>query len=430
MIPRYSTPEIVEIWSERTKIDTWTEIEIEACRAWESVDPSRVPPGTADYIAPFLKGKIEPGRVLEIEEKTRHDFIAFLSAIEEKVGDFSRFVHLGMTSSDVVDTYYSISLVKSGYIIRDSLIRLSNTLASKSYEWAHTPCVGRTHGMHGEPTSLGLVFGSFVAEINRNVQRLDSSIESVRTGKISGAMGNYAHVPPEVETQVLRHFNLKRETIATQVVSRDRYAEFFSVLAIVGSSLERLATTIRHWSRPEVGEAEEGFRPGQKGSSAMPHKRNPIGSENICGIARLLRGYAASAMENIPLWHERDISHSSVERVIGPDATCLADFAIRRMNSIVEQLRVNPDRIKKNLELMLGTIYSEGVLLEISLSGVARQEAYEVVQKASFDSLSSGRPFLDLVRERTGLEVVESSPEHYCRYVPEMLARLGEERTW
>jgi adenylosuccinate lyase len=409
MIARYSRPAMTALWSEGRRFAVWLEVELAACAAMEK--HGLVPQGTAEAVRAAAMDRLDPARILEIERRTRHDVIAFLTHVEELAGEPARWLHLGMTSSDVLDSSLGILLRDALDLILAALDRLGMVLHQRAEEHRHTPLIGRSHGVHAEPVTLGLVFAGFHAEATRNCDRLRAARRSIAVGKIAGAVGTYAHLSPEIEREALTSLGLEPETVATQVVARDRHAELFQALALLGSSIERLALTVRHWQRTEVGEAEEAFGAGQKGSSAMPHKKNPILAENLTGLARLLRGYAASALEDVALWHERDISHSSVERVIAPDATTLAEFLLHRAADLVEGLVVHSEKMRSNLDLTRGLIYSEGVMLELVRTGLPRQQAYEIVQRAALRARDAG----GTLRE-------------YLAADPEVVARLGTER--
>ncbi|HEX8952355.1 MAG TPA: adenylosuccinate lyase, partial [Polyangia bacterium] len=347
MIDRYSRKELRALWSDQRRYDVWLDVELAACAAMER--EGSVPAGTAARVREKAGGKLSPARILEIEERTRHDVIAFLTHVEELAGADARWLHLGMTSSDVLDTSLAILLGAATDEIIGGLDLLMAALRRRAEEHRHTAMIGRSHGIHAEPVTLGIVFAGFYAEARRNRRRLQAARRSIAVGKVAGAVGTYANVSPTVEKEALAALGLRPETVATQVVQRDRHAELFDALALLGASVEKLAIQIRHWQRTEVGEAEEAFGKGQKGSSAMPHKKNPILSENLTGLARLLRSYASAALEDVALWHERDISHSSVERVAMPDATILADFMLARATGLVKGLVVHPDKMQANL---------------------------------------------------------------------------------
>jgi adenylosuccinate lyase len=381
MIARYTRPELARIWSDRFRYETWLKIELAACSAMETA--GRVPAGTAQAVRAKAAGRLDPERILEHEERTRHDVIAFLTHVEELAGEPARWLHLGMTSSDVLDAGLAMTLVEAADHILAGIDLVRAACSRRAQEQRATPAIGRTHGIHAEPITAGLVFAGFYAELGRARKAFVEARDEIAVGKIAGAVGTYANLDPAIETVALAELGLRRETVPTQIVARDRHAAYFTAIARVGAAIERIALTVRHWQRTEVGEATEAFGKGQKGSSAMPHKKNPILSENLCGIARLLRSYAQAAMEDVALWHERDISHSSVERVIGPDATGLCDFMLRRAASLVDGLVVNADRMRRNLELTGGLFFSEAVMLSLVKTGMARQAAYELVQKSA-----------------------------------------------
>jgi adenylosuccinate lyase len=379
MIPRYTRPELAALWSDGHRYETWLRVELAAAAAMEVA--GSVPAGTAAAVKAKAAGKLDPARILEHEERTRHDVIAFLSHVEELAGEPARWLHLGMTSSDVLDASLALTLVEAVDEILAGLDLLRAACRRRAEEHRATVAIGRSHGVHAEPITAGLVFAGFYAELGRARAALVAARSEIAVGKIAGAVGTYANLDPAIELAALTALGLRRETVPTQIVARDRHAGYFAALARLGTAVERIALTVRHWQRTEVGEATEAFGKGQKGSSAMPHKKNPILSENLCGIARLLRGYGAAALEDVALWHERDISHSSVERVIGPDATGLADFMVRRAAVLVDGLVVNAARMRANLELTGGLFFSEAVLLSLVRAGMARQPAYELVQR-------------------------------------------------
>ncbi|HVZ89777.1 MAG TPA: adenylosuccinate lyase [Polyangia bacterium] len=381
MISRYTRPELARLWSDRHRYETWLKVELATCEAMEAA--GAVPAGTAAAVRAKAAGRLDPERILEHEERTRHDVIAFLTHVEELAGEPARWLHLGMTSSDVLDASFAITLVEAADQILAGLDLLRAACRRRAEEHRATPAIGRSHGIHAEPITAGLVFAGFYAELGRARATLVAARQEIAVGKIAGAVGTYANLEPSIELAALSALGLRPETVPTQVVARDRHAAYFSALARIGTAVERLALTVRHWQRTEVGEATEAFGKGQKGSSAMPHKTNPILSENLAGIARLLRSYAVAASEDVALWHERDISHSSVERVIGPDGTGLCDFMVRRAATLIDGLVVNADRMRKNLEITGGLFFSEAVLLTLVRKGMARQPAYELVQKSA-----------------------------------------------
>ncbi|HVU50790.1 MAG TPA: adenylosuccinate lyase [Polyangia bacterium] len=395
MIARYTRPELQRLWSDQHRFDTWLRVELAACLAMEAA--GAVPGGTAAAVRAKAEGKLDPARILEHEERTRHDVIACLTHVEELAGEPARWLHLGMTSSDVLDASLALQLVAATDEILAGTDLLLAACRRRAQEHRATPAIGRSHGIHAEPITAGLVFAGFFAEVGRARRALVEARAGVAVGKIAGAVGTYANLDPKVEAQALASLGLRPEVVPTQIVARDRHAALFQALARLGAAVERIALTVRHWQRTEVGEAMEAFGKGQKGSSAMPHKKNPILSENLCGIARLLRSYADAAMEDVALWHERDISHSSVERVIGPDATGLADFMVRRAAGLVDGLVVNADRMKKNLDLTGGLYFSEAVMLTLVRKGMARQAAYELVQRSALRAVAGEGSFRALL---------------------------------
>ena len=376
MIPRYSRDIVTNIWSQESKYKIWLDIEIYAAEAMEKYNI--IPKGVAAKVR--KKSKINVKRIDDIEKITKHDVIAFLTSIAEKVGPEAKFLHQGMTSSDVLDTCFNIQLQKAGTILLEDLNQILKTLKQKAYKHKHTICMGRSHGIHAEPITFGLKLATYYEEFKRNKKRLEAAIKEISTCAISGAVGTFAHLSPKVEQYVAKKLKLNAEPISTQIIPRDRHAQYFSTLGIIASSAERLATEIRHLQRTEVLEAEEYFASGQKGSSAMPHKRNPVLTENITGLARMVRSYVFPALENIVLWHERDISHSSVERNIGPDATVTLDFLLNRLNGVVKNLVVHKDNMLTNMNKFKGLVFSQGVMLKLTQKGVKREDAYKVVQ--------------------------------------------------
>ena len=366
-----------EIWSEQNKYQKWLDVEVAACEAWAKL--GNIPQKSLENIQKKACFRVE--RIEEIENITRHDVIAFVSCVAEFIGDDARFVHMGLTSSDVLDTAYALQCKEAGEIIIEDIKALMEALKKRAYEYKDLPAMGRSHGIHAEPIAFGSKFALYYAEMERNLKRMADAVDVISYGKISGAVGTFANVPPEIEEYVCKKLGIKAEPLSTQIVQRDRHAQFFTTIAIIGCTIEKIAVEIRHLQRTEVLEVMEPFGKGQKGSSAMPHKKNPILSENLTGMARLLRGYALSAMENVALWHERDISHSSVERVIGPDATTILDFALKRLKGLIEGLVVFPDNIKKNLELTKGLWHSGNVLLALVDAGMLRDDAYAIVQR-------------------------------------------------
>ncbi|MBI5562452.1 MAG: adenylosuccinate lyase [Deltaproteobacteria bacterium] len=379
MIPRYSRPEMARIWEPENRFNKWLEVELSACEAWCRL--GRIPKKSLDRIKKTARFDI--ARIDEIEKTVKHDVIAFLTSVAEFVGPDSRYIHIGLTSSDVLDTSLALLLREAAEIIIKDIEALLAVLKDKAHEHKTTVMMGRSHGIHAEPTTFGLKMALWHDEMQRNLERMRRAREVISYGKLSGAVGTFSSVEPFVEEYALKILGLKPESVATQVVHRDRHAEYFSTLAIVASSLEKFAVEIRHLQRTEVLEAEEPFTAGQKGSSAMPHKRNPILSENLTGLARLVRGYSVSAMEDVALWHERDISHSSVERVIAPDATILLDFMLGRMTGLARGLVVYPDNMLANMEKLKGLVYSQRVLLALVAKGLTREQAYAAVQRCA-----------------------------------------------
>ena len=391
MINRYARKEIKEIWDEKNKYQIWLEIEIAAAQALEKI--KLIPKGVAAKVK--RKAKINVSRIHKIESKVHHDVIAFLTSINEKVGPEGRFLHKGMTSSDVLDTCLNIQLLQSGKIILKDIDDLLKVLKNKALKYKNTVCVGRSHGIHAEPTTFGLKLASFYQEFKRNKERMNSAIDEISTCAISGAVGTYANVDPSVETYVAKKLKLKVEPISTQIIPRDRHAYYFSTLGIIAGSIERVATEIRNLQKTELAEVEEFFGENQKGSSAMPHKKNPILSENLTGLARMVRSYVLPALENISLWHERDISHSSVERNICPDSTITLDFALSRLKSILKNMNVYPKKMIKNLNITKGLIFSQRVMIELTKHGFSREKAYSLVQKNAQKAWSNNISFYE-----------------------------------
>ena len=390
MIPRYSRPEMTAIWAAENKFRIWFEIEAHASDAQAALGV--IPKEAAKAI--WERGTFQIERIDEIEKETKHDVIAFLTNLAENIGDEARFVHQGMTSSDVLDTCFSIQLAQASDILLADINLVLESLKKRAYEFKYTPSVGRSHGIHAEPTTLGLKLAGHYAEFARNRERLLQARAEISTCAISGAVGTFASIDPAVEKYVAEKLKLSPEPVSTQVIPRDRHAMFFSVLGVIASSVERLAVEIRHLQRTEVGEAEEFFSAGQKGSSAMPHKRNPVLTENLTGLARMVRSAVIPAMENVVLWHERDISHSSVERMIGPDTTVTLDFALNRLAGVVENLVVSPESLEKNLNQLGGLIFSQRVLLALTQAGLSREVSYDIVQRNALKVWEEGADFL------------------------------------
>ncbi len=430
MIERYSRPDFIELWSDASRFETWLEVELVACAAMEN--QGTVPVGTAAKVRAVASGKLSAERIGEIERTTRHDVIAFLTHVEEVAGEPARWLHLGMTSSDVLDTSLAMLCVRAADKLLAGIDRLLAALKRRAIEHKNTPSIGRSHGIHAEPITAGLVFARWYAECCRARRRLEAARDSIAVGKIAGAVGTYANSNPAVEAEALAALGLRPETVASQIVARDRHAELLSALALLGASIENMAVGVRHWQRTEVGEAEEGFGKGQKGSSAMPHKKNPILSENLTGLARMLRAFAGASLENVALWHERDISHSSVERVVIPDATTLADTMLARSTSLIDGLVVHPDRMMANLKLSGGLFYSEAVLLALINKGQGRQDAYVMVQRCALASRTSDKTFrehLGTDDEITGLLSASEldaafNLEHHLRHVDTIFSRV------
>lgn len=395
MIERYTRPAMGKIWSEENRYLAWLEVELAICGARACLGD--IPEAALNGIR--AKAKIDISRIREIEEVTRHDVIAFLTSLEEIIGPDARYIHQGCTSSDIVDTANALLVQQAGRIILADLDQLLLTLKRLAKKYKGALCMGRTHGMHAEPVSFGLKLAGFYAEFDRHKTRFEQALAQMATGKISGAVGTYTFTTPALEREALERLGLKPDTHSTQIVQRDRYAHFFCVLAILGGGIERLSLELRHLQRTEVGEAEEGFSRGQKGSSAMPHKKNPVSAENLCGIARVLRGNALAALENQALWHERDISHSSAERVIMPDSTILADYALARLAAILENLVVHPDQMRKNMDLSFGLYLSQQALNALLQTGMERQKAYEKIQELAMRSWCEKSSFPQLAME-------------------------------
>lgn len=389
MIERYSREEMAGIWSDESRYGIWLEIELAVCEAWAR--RGEIPPEDMETIR--KKASFDAARIEELERELRHDVLAFLTCVSERVGDASRFIHLGMTSSDVLDTCFSIQLRRAGDLIAAGLSSLLVVLRERAFEHRDTPMIGRSHGVHAEPRTLGLVFALWYDEMRRNLGRMEAARDAAAVGMMSGAVGTYSSIPPEIERDACETLGLRPAGISTQVVQRDVYAQYFLALSLVAASVEKIATEIRHFQRTEVREMEEPFAEGQKGSSAMPHKKNPVLAENLCGLSRVVRSHSVAALENIALWHERDISHSSVERIIGPDGTILVDFMLERLRGVVEGLRIYPENMEKNIWLTRGLVFSQKVLLRLVRKGVSRERAYELVQRNAMRCWDEGSDF-------------------------------------
>jgi len=433
MIDRYSRPELAELWTDKARVETWLEVELAACQAMEGV--GTVPAGTAAKVREAAAGKLSVDRIGEIEATTRHDVIAFLTHVEELAGEPARWLHLGMTSSDVLDSATAVVCARALDVIDRGIDGLRDVLARRAKEHKRTAVIGRSHGIHAEPITAGLVFARWYAAVGRAQQRVRHARAEIAVGKIAGAVGTYGNLDPAIELEALGALGLVPESVASQVVGRDRHAAVLTSLALLGSTIEDIAVGVRHWQRTEVGEAEEGFGKGQKGSSAMPHKKNPILSENLTGLARLLRAYAGASFENVALWHERDISHSSVERVALPDATILADFMLARVTRLIDGLVVHPERMQENLARTGGLFFSEAVLLSLVRSGLPRQKAYEMVQRSALAAHRGEGDFQTLLQKdpditsRIGEDGVAAAfdLEHHLRHVDAIFRRVGLE---
>ncbi len=395
MIPRYSLPELAKIWEPENKFSIWLKIEILAC---EALAKRREIPASA--VAEIKKkAKFDIARIDEIEREVKHDVIAFLTCVAENVGEANRYMHLGLTSSDVLDTTLAVQLKESARLILKELTAFRDAIKEQAFRHKDVPAIGRSHGIHGEPLTFGLKLAVWYEETCRNIERLKRARERIAYGQISGAVGTFSSIDPAVEEYVCKKLGLKPAPVSTQIIQRDRHAEFFTTLAIIAGSIDKFATEIRHLQRTEVLEAEEFFSKGQKGSSAMPHKRNPVISEQMCGLARVVRANAMAAMENVPLWHERDISHSSVERVIGPDSTILVHYMLRKMTGLVKKMIVYPKNMKKNMELTGGLYYSQSVLLALVRKGVTREDAYRLVQRNAMKTWEGKGSFISLLKK-------------------------------
>jgi adenylosuccinate lyase len=432
MLPRYSRPEMASLWSATARLRRWRDVELAALEGMVAVG---IAPADALAECRARAGDFDEAdvrRIDEIERVTRHDVIAFLTFLEERIGPQARWLHFGMTSSDVLDTAFSLVLRDAADLLLQGVERAMAAVERRAFEYKRTPIMGRSHGIHAEPMSFGHKLALWYDELRRGKARLLQARKTIAVGKISGAVGTYAHLPPEVEEHACRALGLEPAPASNQILQRDRHAEYFQVLALLGSSLEKFATEIRHLQRTEVREVEEPFAAGQKGSSAMPHKRNPILSENLSGLARLLRGYSVSALENVALWHERDISHSSVERMVGPDATTVLDFMLHRFAGLVEALRVYPDRMLANIELLGGVVNSQRLLLELARRGFDRQKAYTIVQRNAMRTYEEGVDFktalladAELMRVLSVADVEAAfSPAYHLRHVDTVFQRV------
>lgn len=429
MIPRYTRPVMEKIWNERNEWQTMLDVEIAACEA--NAELGRIPKEAVEVIK--AKADFDVDRIHEIDAEINHDIIAFLSCVGEYVGDEAKYIHMGLTSTDVKDTGLCVQLAQASDVILDDLQQLADVLKRRAVEFKHTPTIGRTHGVHAEPTTFGLKLLLWYAETLRNIDRMKHAAENMRVGKLSGAVGTYADIDPYVEEYVCKKMGLRREDIATQVVQRDHHAEYVATLAVIASTLSQIALEVRHLQRTEVREAEEYFSPKQKGSSAMPHKRNPVRSERICGMARLIQGYAVPAFENVPLWHERDISHSSVERVILPDATTALDYILNETTKLIDKLLVYPEKMLADLNMTGGLIYSPRVLLALVAKGAYRDTAYRWVQRNAMKRWLQGEDFYENlckdedVRKYLTPEEIKACFDYrpMLAHVDEIFARFG-----
>ena len=428
MIERYTLPKMGRIWEPSNRFAKWLQVEILVCEAMAK--EGMVPPKSLENIK--KKAGFSIDRIKEIEAEVKHDVIAFLTNVEEHVGPDARFIHVGLTSSDILDTALALQLKEAMQIIIEDIRGLLAVLKERAFEHKNTVMIGRSHGIHAEPITFGLKLAVWYSEMKRNLRRLEQALDVIGYGKISGAVGTFANVPPQVENYVCDKLGLKPAEISTQIIQRDRHAQYFTALAILAGSIEKIAVEIRHLQRTEVGEVEEAFSPGQKGSSAMPHKKNPIGSENLTGLARLVRSYCIAAMEDMPLWHERDISHSSAERVIAPDSTILTDFMLNRLTRMMKNLVVKKDAMARNLETLKGLIYSQQVLLALVAKGCSRQDAYSLTQRISLQAWDTGKGFKELllrdpdVEKYLDAEAIEEvfSLNYHLKHVEEIFARV------
>ena len=428
MIDRYTRPEMGRIWEAENRYAKWLLVEVVACEAMAK--EGLIPHQAFDNIKAKANFSVE--RILEIEEETKHDVIAFLTNVAEYVGEDARFIHLGLTSSDILDTSFALLLKEAMELIIQDTTAFMEALKEKAQEHKNTVMIGRSHGIHAEPITFGLKLAVWYGEMRRNLKRLEDALDVISYGKLSGAVGTFANVSPKIEAYVCNKLGLKPAEISTQILQRDRHAQYFSTLAILAGTLEKIAVEIRHLQRTEVLEAEESFAKGQKGSSAMPHKKNPIGSENISGLARLVRSNSIAAMENMALWHERDISHSSVERVIGPDSTILIDYMLNRLRKIIQNLEVYPNNMAENLDKLKGLIYSQQVLMKLASLGISREHSYEMVQRNALKVWKNGTAFKELLLEDEEIKKHLSEKdieeifniEYHLKYVDELFSRV------
>ena len=429
MITRYTRPEMANIWSDENRYRCWLEVEILACEAWAEL--GEIPKVDVQKIRDNASFSVE--RILEIEEETRHDVVAFTRAVSETLGEERKWVHYGLTSTDVVDTAYGYQLKQANDILRKDLRRFLEIIQQKALEHKYTVCMGRTHGVHAEPTTFGLKLALWYSEMKRNIERFERAAQGVEAGKISGAVGTFANIPTSVEAYVCGQLQIRPQEISTQILSRDLHADYISTIALIATSIEKFATEIRGLQKSETREVEEFFAKGQKGSSAMPHKRNPIGSENMAGLSRVIRGHMVTAYENVNLWHERDISHSSAERIIIPDSTILLNYMLNRFGNIVKNLTVFPDRMLKNMDATFGLIYSQRVLLKLIDKGLSREKAYDLVQPYTALAWDEQRSFREIIENHeeimshlTTEELNDAFDYHYhIRQVDEIFHRVG-----
>lgn len=429
MIERYSRKNMREIWSEESKFSAWLKVEILACEAWSEL--GEIP--KEDVKKLWDNAKFDIDRIYEIEQETRHDVVAFTRCVSESLGEEKKWVHYGLTSTDVVDTAYGYLYKQANAILREDLVRFIDILKKQALRYKDTVMIGRTHGVHAEITTFGLVFALWYDEMQRNMKRFEEAAAGVEAGKISGAVGTFANTPPAVQDYVCDKLGIQSANISTQVLQRDRHAEYFATLALIAGSIEKMATEIRHLQRTEVREAEEHFNKGQKGSSAMPHKRNPIGSENMCGCSRVMRGYMMAAYEDVPLWHERDISHSSAERIIAPDATELLDYMLNRFGSILENLTVFEENMRENINKTYGVIFSQRFMLKMIEKGFSREAAYDLVQPNAMKAWEEKISFKELMENNEKVTAVLSqeeiddcfNPAHHVKNVDIIFKRVG-----
>lgn len=429
MIERYSRDEMSSIWTDQNRYEAWLEVEILACEAWSEL--GYIPKEDVKKIRENAKVNVE--RAKEIEQETRHDVVAFTRQVSETLGDERKWVHYGLTSTDVVDTALSYVIKQANEILEKDLERFIDVLAAKAKKYQYTLMMGRTHGVHAEPTTFGVKMALWYTEMKRNLKRFKEVRKEIEVGKMSGAVGTFANIPPEIEAYVCEHLGIDTAAVSTQTLQRDRHAYYIATLALIATSMEKFAVEIRNLQKTETREVEEAFAKGQKGSSAMPHKRNPIGSENITGISRVIRGYITTAYENIPLWHERDISHSSAERIMLPDVTIALDYALNRFTNIVDRLTVYEDNMRNNIDKTYGLIFSQRVLLALINKGMVREEAYDKVQPKAMESWETKTPFRELIEQDSSITDVLSSeelddcsdPKHHLNQVDTIFARAG-----